>query len=439
MIDQNSLTQAVLKADAWLESMRSEGGYGGPVVHWWQNCLQFTGAGLDWRYEGVIVGYITLYEKTGQRVWLERAIRAGDDLVKGQLPSGNYSHSSFELNPYSGGTPHEAAADIGLLRLALKLRELDDPRADRYAETARRNLEDFFIQQHYDKDSGSFRDNKSQEAFVPNKACTLTEALFALSEYTGDDRYGALFALSTLNRVMEYQVDGDALLDGAVYQNRYKRQLVDLFMPYYVARCVPGLIDGYRWSSDERYLDAAQRALRWVMRHQLADGSFMQAVYAKGRSNRYQQWVAGVGDILRAARLMESYGVQTQFEASENWLMSGQLGSGGFKSAYGFGLQVSQREKAGLPDFRDLLPVCGWTDKAFRYLALQLQSTETLVPDLAAAQSIRLNCSVDGQAAVYAEDQQQMLISDVSGKKTFYEWQKGEAWSRVSSVEMLWK
>ena len=48
------LGSAVANLDAWLDTMRSPDGYGGPVAHWWQNCLQFTGAGLDWRYEGII-------------------------------------------------------------------------------------------------------------------------------------------------------------------------------------------------------------------------------------------------------------------------------------------------------------------------------------------------------------------------------------------------
>ena len=39
------------------------------------------------------------------------ACRAGDDLVQGQLTSGNYRNSCFELNPYTGGTPHVAIID----------------------------------------------------------------------------------------------------------------------------------------------------------------------------------------------------------------------------------------------------------------------------------------------------------------------------------------
>ena len=80
--------QALSNLEAWLETMRGPAGYGGPVVHWWQNCLNYTGPGLDWRYEGIISGYLTLWERTGEKRWLEKAGRAGDDLVQGRLPAG---------------------------------------------------------------------------------------------------------------------------------------------------------------------------------------------------------------------------------------------------------------------------------------------------------------------------------------------------------------
>src|SRR5438034_3584893 len=113
---------AVAKLDAWFETMRGPGGYGGPVAHWWQQSLLYTGAGLDWRYEGMIAGYLRLWERTGDERWLRKARRAGDDLVDGQLASGHYAASAFELNPATAGTPHEAACDVALLLLARALR-----------------------------------------------------------------------------------------------------------------------------------------------------------------------------------------------------------------------------------------------------------------------------------------------------------------------------
>jgi hypothetical protein len=84
---------AIFGLDSWFDSMRLPGGYGGPVAHWWDDCLIYQGPGLDWRYEGIILGYLNLWESTGDRYWLNKANRAGDDLVQGQLPSGNFNNS----------------------------------------------------------------------------------------------------------------------------------------------------------------------------------------------------------------------------------------------------------------------------------------------------------------------------------------------------------
>ena len=51
--------------ERWPETMRDPDGYGGPVIQVWQQCLHYAGAGLDWRYEGIITGYLQLHEAKG--------------------------------------------------------------------------------------------------------------------------------------------------------------------------------------------------------------------------------------------------------------------------------------------------------------------------------------------------------------------------------------
>src|SRR5690606_1494988 len=104
------------------------------------------------------------------------------------------------------------------------------------------------------------------------------------------------------------------------------------------------------------------------------DGGFPQVVYPSGRVNRYPQWIAGAADILRALTLLNGYGANCDLRVSQARLLSGQLSTGGFRSASGFASQSSQRPPGPLSDFRDVLPVSGWNDKVFRYLT-------TLLPD----------------------------------------------------------
>ncbi|NDJ59491.1 MAG: hypothetical protein GYB67_00110, partial [Chloroflexi bacterium] len=97
--DSALIATATARLAAWFATMRTptaqDGaqGYTGPVAHWWQNTLQFTGVGLDWRYEGLIHAYLNLYRATADPQWLTCARRAGDDVVRGQLPNGHFRNS----------------------------------------------------------------------------------------------------------------------------------------------------------------------------------------------------------------------------------------------------------------------------------------------------------------------------------------------------------
>lgn len=428
---------ALMRLEAWFETMRAADppGYAGPVAHWWQNCMQYTGAALDWRYEGIILGYLALEAATGERRWLDKAQRAGDDLVGGQLDSGSYRASSFELNPYTGGTPHEAAADIGLLALAKRLRSLGDSAWEIYYQTASRNLRGHFIGRLWDDGAGRFNDAMGVPSFVANKAATLCEALFLLAELSSDPVWIDRYALPTLDRIVSMQVT-DGALKGAIAQNWHQGAVVERYMPYYIARCIPALLLGAAHTGNMAYTDAALEAARFVFRQQDADGGFIQCVYAGGRINRYPRWVAAVGDIIRIAGLVAPYGFTGDTDSALAWMLAGQNANGGIGTARGFAAQVEQRFDGRLPEFRDLLPVCGWTDKAFRCLAAMLPPGA--LPEAAeTAEAVEIPCVLRGKAAVYREDADQIELR--RGQKALYRWYKGAAWAAECAPEMLWK
>lgn len=433
-VDAAVIAEAVINLDAWLETMRGPDGYGGPVAHWWQNCLQFTGAGLDWRYEGIIIGYLNLYKKTRDEKWLTKARRAGDDLVRGQLSSGNFRNSCFELNPYTGGTPHEAACDLALLHLAEVLRERGDPAWQTYLAAAERNIWSYHIERLWDPDAQAFRDHPRIPSFVPNKAATLVEALLMLARLTGDEALAETYALPTLEAILAHQVRGGSL-DGAIHQYSQKGRFVARFFPYYIARCVPGLVAGYKWSGEGRYLDAARRALDFVLQWRYNNGNFPQVVYPGGRVNRYPQWIAAVGDVLRTMALLKPYGLEADPQPTLEWLLRGQESSGGFRTAYGFASQISQREPGDLPEFRDLLPVVGWSSMAFRYLT-DLWSGGAEETDVAAEQ-VEAPCVFRGRELTFVETE--ILVELRDGAESLYRWRKGTPWAEVCASDLLWK
>ena len=411
------IDRAVAQLDAWLDTMRGPGGYGGPVAHWWQQCLLYTGLGFDWRYEGIIAGYLTLWERTSDDHWLAKAQRAGDDLCANELDDGHYPASAFELNPATAGTPHEAACDVALLLLAAALWSAGSSDWQRYAQRAERNLHMFYLQQLWDVDSCSFRDSPTVASFVPNKAATICEALFLLADVTRNAVWVEQYALPTLQRILQHQVRGGRL-DGAIAQNSFGTHVVTTYFPIYIARCIPALLRGYGWTNEERYLDAAQRALRFVSRWQLDDGSLPTAIYANGRCNRYPSWIAPLGDVLRACDLLRPFGATPCFDATRAWLQTGQDVTGGIQTARGFEAQVGGRP-GQLPDVRDVLHVVGWCDKAFRYLAAHV-SDEI---QLGISHTFERDCTFRGRRMQLRETPELLEICEAG--QVCYRWLKG--------------
>jgi hypothetical protein len=423
------INDVVLGLGAWLDTMRGPDGYGGPVVHWWQDSLLFTGAGLDWRYEGIICGYLSLYEGSGEARWLEKACQAGDDLLRGQLPTGNFRNSSFEINPLPGGTPHEAACDAALLALARVLKRLGRPTWGQYAAAAEHNLREFVIGVLWDDAQRLLRNTAFLGSFVPNKAATTAEALFAWAELSGDDALLERYVRPILDALMDCQTRAPGRpVDGGICQSRDGQRRNERYFPFYVARCIPALVQGHKVFTEARFLAAARTAGAFIRRHKLPDGSFPQIVYGDGHIVRYPQWIAGAGDILRALDLLDDGAGQGDGGASLEWLLRGVQPSGALCTAHGFASQVSQRQPPLRPDFRDQLPVCGWADKAFRFLAGRAPA---IVPGEAeATQRVEVPCQFRGREAVYCETAE--YIEMRTGKETLYRWLKADGWAEVA-------
>lgn len=446
---QTEIATAIAKLDAWFETMRVEDpksglcGYGGPVAHWWQNCLLYTGPGLDWRYEGIIAGYLNLWQNTGEIRWLETAIRAGDDLVDGQLENGHYPASAFELNPASGGTPHEAACDIGLLLLAMEIKSLstkikkdtkglNDIDWRLYFEAAERNLQKYFLGKLWDHEVGYLRDHPRLATFVPNKAATACEAFFLMAELSGDDRWIERYALPSLEKILQHQVQDGWKLHGAIAQNSFGFRIVDKYFPYYIARCIPALIQGYEFTQDQRYMDSALAAMDFITRWVYPDGSLPQVVYTAGEVNRYPSWIAGLGDVLRVAELLDPYGLNHDFSATNDRLLLGQDESGGFQTAIGFAAQSGGNVEL-LPDFRDLLHVVGWCDKAFRYLTTFIQSENAYFTSNYAINSYENLCTFFDRILVYREGLDELVITTAG--EIVYRWRKSQSRAKAESSD----
>jgi len=415
---QDRIAQAVVDLGAWLETMRQPGGYGGPVAHWWQNRFQYTGPGLDWRYEGILIGYATLHEKTGDAAWRGRLDVAADDVIAGQRPDGSYRASRFEMNPDTLGTPHEAAATHGLLAAQPHLSN-----GEKAVEVARRNL-DNLVEKLWD--GRGFNDRPGVSGRVPNKLATLAHALMCYVRLTGDGGY-LPYAKAALDDVLRYQMAQGPNV-GAVHQYAPGGAAGDgRFFPYYNARCVPALVLGADLLGDERYLEAARGIKSFLDGTMHHDGSWPQIVYVNGRRAAWPRWLAGTADILLA------YGSlgEAMPDVALRRLLDSQLPSGGFRTATGFQAQIRQAAPSAA-DYRDVVPVVGWNDKALRLLATMLPSPTTLpAPETAATE---LPVTVGAAPALFRESPEAMELR--IGHEAAYAWDKHAPWATTANGQV---
>lgn len=413
-----SLAQAVARQAAWLDTMHQPGGYGGPVAHWWQHRFRSTGPGLDWRYEGILLGYRALWSKSGDERWRLRLRRAADDLVAGQTGDGHYRSSRFEVNPGTLGTPHEAAASLGLLAA------FESEREQSWFEAARRNLDALVAALD---DGRGFVDVPGQPGRVPNKLATFAQALLKLAELSGEEHY-LDHARRALADVLNLQLHSPADR-GAIHQYAPDGVRGDgRFFPYYNARCVPPLLEAAAALGEERYRDAALGVLGFLERTMTADGAWPQIVYARGRDMTWPRWLAGAGDILLAFHAAE----RPIPSPALGRLLGAQLGSGGFATGDGFASQQSQRRPSGPPDFRDLLPVAGWNDKTFRLLC-ELLPAEISLPAPGSG-GVDREVRVGARLGRFTETEHEMRIEVAN--RTAYHWRKREPWARTIDAEI---
>jgi hypothetical protein len=409
--------------------MRCPNGYCGPVSHWWRDCLHYTGVGLDWRYEGIISGYLNLYDQTGNIDWLHKAQRAGNDLVAGQLPDGNYRNSSFEANPETGGNPHEAACDLALIRLTQSMWAHGISGWKAYIETAQRNIQTYILGKLWVPDEKYFQNLVDDPIFVPNKAATIIQTLCTWMDFTGEGHWWEQYIQPTLERILSCQIRSpNNKLDGAIDQAHGKRKRQGWFFPFYNARCIPALLLGYHKTEQDRYLDAAKSCMEFILRVRYDDGSFPQALRSNGRTYRYPQWIGGVGEILLAMDMLEQNGVQLSKDLTEQWMLQNILPNGVVRTATGFAHRYCWQRKMFLPDFRDILSVVGWVDKAFHYLTLMVNASFKVVE--ATSQAVEMPCLYRGHKCIYHEDDRSIGARD--NQHIYYHWQKGAEWAEVS-------
>lgn len=410
---------------SWLTSIHDDRGYGGPVSHWWESSLLYSGYMIDWRYEGIICGYVTLFQKTGDVAWLNAAVLAADDCVDAQMPNGNYRNSAFQQGPMEAGTPHEVAVDMGLLVLADALKNRGDDRWERYFQAAEANLKGFYIDQLWN--GKGFLDQAWNTTLVPNKNATTIEALMRYESLSGEDMSDYIKTAAQV--ILGAQVPaGQAREGGYVHLGTGPHQLA---IGIYTARSVSALVKLYDKYGDETYLESARRAGTFMQRLIDPKGTYF-GYYKDNRLITSPTWVSPSGDCLRAFHLLAPHmDTQDSITRLTQTLIDHQHTSGGMYTAHNLGHKGGVRPRNGTPDFRDVLPVAGWCDKTFRAFALLYDAATGTASPTVEAQPAEVACVWKGKDCLYEETADYMQVREKRGRRIIYKWHKRTSYPEV--------
>jgi hypothetical protein len=369
---------------------------------------------------------LTLFERTGDEIFLHRAIQAGDDCCQAQTPSGNFRNSSFQQGPMEGGTPHEAAVDVGLLALADALQSQNAERAAIYFETAEKNIQQYYMGRLWN--GNGFLDQPWNNILVPNKNATIIEALLLYEKLGGQVADQVLIRAGDI--ILNAQVNADGPFDGGiVHQGTGKYQLR---VGVYTARCAPATIKLYERFRHPKYLSAAQNMGRFLMKLIATDGTYF-GVYPDERVIVSPTWISPSGDFLRAFFCLRDYLDVPESIISDiiSFLDIYQTPSGGIATAHNLNRKGDIARKLAPPNFIDLLPVVGWCDKALWGLALYLEDHCLLkASDEPIAETVR-ECTWKQLQCLYQEDDRQIQLIDMTRDSLLYHWRKGQDYPEV--------
>lgn len=380
---RQTLEQAVAHGFSWLETWRNGGGYGGPVVHYWNDSFTYIGPRRDWRIEGLMGAFLNLHSRVKKNadhsLWLNRAIDLGEHVLSHQREDGAYLFSEFEETPsfWHAAQPHESAVNNGLLLLAETLHSQNNALGKKFMDAAQKNVDGVLIPRFWNSAEKTLQQyqrgqfDKAPNLFVPNKIATAIETLVRLSKMTENDSY-LHYAEDAAQMILSHQASDDDAA-GGIFQSNEKEKIITL----YTARCVRPLVLLYQETRQKTFARAAKNAAAYVARMQNDSGGFDFGSLRDGSRITFPRFVAGSGEMMLAFSSVDSFEKEKKF--AREWLLAHQHANGGFSTFEGIAQKNTLETKERFHSWKDELPVVGWNDKVLR--ALSEDVTRAISPE----------------------------------------------------------
>ncbi len=417
------IASAVAGAEAWLETIRDEDGHYGPVIGFRNTSMAYCGPGFDWRYEALLDAAIAMHRATRDGAYLDRIEQDLSVLAAAQLENGAFRNSYFEFNPFEGGMPHEPAALAAACRALRYLKKAGRGVPSGIARSIEFYIERRLLKELWNKLLQTFNDWETSE-FTDYAPCSVAAAMELLMGYAACagtwekvERYVSGAAASLVRAQQSAGV-----LDGAMPLTQRNRNAASVDL---AARCVPALVEAHKRLDDASLQQAADKLNRFLERNAALDGPAPRLVFAS-RPASFLPFFPGAFAGTLLCRLRAGFMTQADVAPHVARALEYALPSGAFRTAEGFG---ALRTPKAPPDWRDIMPVCGWTAKLYALLA------ELHPPQRATrlVKTVRLPVRVRRRQGVFIEDDATLRIEDARGKP-LYHWVKKQRWPQECAL-----
>jgi hypothetical protein len=385
--------------------------------------MDYCGAAFDWRCEGLLDGYAAIYRATKNADYLNRIEQDLRAICSAQLLNGSFCNSWFDLNPYEGGMPYEPAMLAAACRARALLVEAGRPIPDGLDQTLELFVETRLLNELWSRLLHTFNDwlQSNFEYYTPHAVAASIELLIDYTELRGDWNRLEHYIIGAADSLLAVQCMGGIFDGGIPLSNRSG----SAFSPTTAARCIPSLVKTAQKTGQEKYRQAALRLTDFVRRHALPQGGHVFLLFNGKPQQQTPLFIGAAADVANAFARAELL-VPEDTQHLEKLLAGKQMATGAFRTACGFGNPAGRPRE---PDWRDLLPCCGWQDKIYSYLARQHSGQlGSFSPE-----EIRHPVLVRGRRGEYIETARSMRLLNHAGK-IVYHWDKGSKWASINHL-----
>jgi hypothetical protein len=372
--DQTEKSVAMLLV--WLESWKTKcGAYNGYVVHRLNLKRMLLVHDTPWSQAPMINSFINLFQRTGNRDWLEKAIEAGSLQAKRITSSGKYNYAGHEDDRFSS-LVHNALANCALLDLAKVLLEEDSSSdasvAQAFAKVVRLNTR-YLTEKLWVKDKGVFKVSENdyyspkRDRFVANMNSVAAENLIKLGELTGEKEYDRL-AEHIGQWLLSLQLhSSNELIDGAI---AYQDNEPSAFVAIYTALALRGVDDLFQLTEDSRYFKMMSAATKHLLSFRDSKYRLFYHAFQGNRLRKFPLFVAGAGIILKALDdFSKLSGRVLDVTDTLNTILHMQLPNGGFSNFVGYNTPDNGRRNGDYSIvWEDVVPTVGWNAHLLEYL-----------------------------------------------------------------------